>query len=96
MYYQFISIERSVESLLATRDEASVQVIGIFTYERFFVAFQLICHRFCNNQYLQYELERLRPSVSQLVRAVGTIPATTARERLAQSEIAKKVHSSIK
>jgi len=63
VYYQFISIERSVESLLATRDEASVQ----------------------------YELERLRPSVSQLVRAVGTIPATTARERLAQSEIAKKV-----
>ena len=29
--------------------------------------------------------------MSQLVRAVGTIPATTARERLAQSEIAKKV-----
>ena len=26
VYYQFISIERSVESLLATRDEASVQV----------------------------------------------------------------------
>ena len=45
---------------------------------------------------LQYELERLRPSVSQLVRAVGTIPAATARERLAQSEIAKKVHSRIK
>ena len=42
---------------------------------------------------MQYELERLRPSVSQLVRAVGTIPATTARERLAQSEIAKKVHN---
>ena len=45
---------------------------------------------------MQYELERLRPSVSQLVRAVGTIPATTARERLAQSEIAKKVHNSLK
>ena len=45
-----------------------------------------------HNTYLQYELERLRPSVSQLVRAVGTIPAATARERLAQSEIAKKVH----
>ena len=30
VYYQFISIERSVESLLATRDEASVQV-EIFT-----------------------------------------------------------------
>ena len=44
---------------------------------------------------MQYELERLRPSVSQLVRAVGTIPATTARERLAQSEIAKKVRGSI-
>ena len=44
---------------------------------------------------MQYELERLRPSVSQLVRAVGTIPATTARERLAQSEIAKKVHNSL-
>ena len=26
VYYQFITIERSVESLLATRDEASVQV----------------------------------------------------------------------
>ena len=46
-----------------------------------------------HNIYLQYELERLRPSVSQLVRAVGTIPAATARERLAQSEIAKKVHN---
>ena len=45
--------------------------------------------------HMQYELERLRPSVSQLVRAVGTIPATTARERLAQSEIAKKVRGSI-
>ena len=31
--------------------------------------------------------------MSQLVRAVGTIPATTARERLAQSEIAKKVRN---
>ena len=49
MYYQFISIERSVESLLATRDEASVQV-GVFKFthspQEFFV-FQLFCHRFC-------------------------------------------------
>ena len=40
---------------------------------------------------VQYELERLRPSVSGLCRAVATIPVTSARERLAQSEIAKKV-----
>jgi len=63
VYYQFICVERSVGSLLASRDETSVQ----------------------------YELERLRPSVSGLCRAVATIPVTTARERLAQSEIAKKV-----
>ena len=52
-----------------------------------------ICVGEIQNLYSQYELERLRPSVSQLVRAVGTIPAATARERLAQSEIAKKVHN---
>ena len=40
---------------------------------------------------LQYELEKLRPSVSSLCRAVGNIPVDTPRERLAQSEIAKKV-----
>ena len=40
---------------------------------------------------LQYELEKLRPAVSRLCRAVSSIPVTTAKERLAQSEIAKKV-----
>jgi len=40
---------------------------------------------------LQYQLERLRPAVSRLCRAVSSIPVITAKERLAQSEIAKKV-----
>ena len=40
---------------------------------------------------LQYQLERLRPAVSRLCRAVSTIPTTSPKERLAQSEIAKKV-----
>jgi len=38
-----------------------------------------------------YDLERLRPDVSQLCRAVSKIPVTSCKERLAQSEIAKKV-----
>ena len=38
-----------------------------------------------------YDLERLKPDVTQLCRAVSSIPVATARERLAQSEIAKKV-----
>ena len=40
---------------------------------------------------LQYQLEKLRPAVSRLCRAVSTIPTNTNKERLAQSEIAKKV-----
>ena len=40
---------------------------------------------------LQYELERLRPAVSRLCRAVSSIPVNTAKESLAQSETAKKV-----
>jgi len=40
---------------------------------------------------LQYELEQLRPNVSTLCRAVGKLPVETPKERLAQSEIAKKV-----
>ena len=40
---------------------------------------------------LQYQLEKLRPAVSRLCRAVSTIPTSTPKERLAQSEIAKKV-----
>ena len=40
---------------------------------------------------LHYQLEKLRPAVSRLCRAVASIPVTTAKERLAQSEIAKKV-----
>lgn len=63
VFHQFISIERAVAALLASRDEAAVQ----------------------------YELERLRPGVSALCRSVATVPAASARERLAQSEIAKKV-----
>ena len=42
---------------------------------------------------LHYQLEKLRPAVSRLCRAVASIPVTTAKERLAQSEIAKKVRS---
>ena len=34
VYYQFITIERSVESLLATRDEASVQVETFTHFDR--------------------------------------------------------------
>ena len=45
---------------------------------------------------LQYQLERLRPAVSRLCRAVSSIPVVTAKERLAQSEIAKKVNREIK
>ena len=41
---------------------------------------------------LQYQLEKLRPAVARLCRAVSTIPVSTAKERLAQSEIAKKVN----
>ena len=44
---------------------------------------------------LQYQLEKLRPAVSRLCRAVSTIPANTNKERLAQSEIAKKVSISV-
>ena len=44
---------------------------------------------------LQYQLERLRPAVSRLCRAVSTIPTTSPKERLAQSEIAKKVCSAL-
>ena len=40
---------------------------------------------------LQYQLEMLKPAVSRLCRAVSTIPTNTPKERLAQSEIAKKV-----
>jgi len=40
---------------------------------------------------IHYELEKLKPSVSSLCRAVGHIPVETPKERLAQSEIAKKV-----
>jgi nuclear pore complex protein Nup98-Nup96 len=40
---------------------------------------------------VQYELEKLKPSVSSLCRAVGYLPVDTPKERLAQSEIAKKV-----
>lgn len=40
---------------------------------------------------LQYQLERLRPAVARLCRAVSSIPVITAKERLSQSEIAKKV-----
>ena len=42
---------------------------------------------------LHYQLEKLRPAVSRLCRAVASIPVTTAKERLTQSEIAKKVCS---
>ena len=44
-----------------------------------------------DDQSLQYQLEKLRPAVSRLCRAVSTIPANTPKDRLAQSEIAKKV-----
>ena len=44
---------------------------------------------------LQYQLERLRPAVSRLCRAVSTIPTTSPKERLAQSEIAKKVRQRV-
>ena len=40
---------------------------------------------------LHYQLEKLRPAVSRLCRAVASIPVTITKERLAQSEIAKKV-----
>ena len=40
---------------------------------------------------LHYQLEKLRPAVSRLCRAVSTIPTNSPKERLAQSEIAKKV-----
>ena len=44
---------------------------------------------------LQYQLEKLRPAVARLCRAVSTIPVSTAKERLAQSEIAKKVNRNL-
>lgn len=44
---------------------------------------------------LQYQLEKLKPAVSRLCRAVSTIPVTNPKERLAQSEIAKKVQKKI-
>ena len=40
---------------------------------------------------LQYQMEKLKPAVSRLCRSVATIPVNTPKERLAQSEIAKKV-----
>ena len=40
---------------------------------------------------LQYELEKLKPNVSSLCRAVGHLPVDCPKDRLAQSEIAKKV-----
>ena len=44
---------------------------------------------------LQYELEKLKPSVSSLCRAVGHLPVESPTERLAQSEIAKKVKKNL-
>ena len=40
---------------------------------------------------LGYEIERLRPRVTSLCGRVGSLPSSTAKERLCQSEIAKKV-----
>ena len=62
VFYQFISVEKTVSSLLEARDELT----------------------------LQYELEKLKPSVSSLCRSVGKLPVETTKEQLAQSEIAKK------
>ena len=40
---------------------------------------------------IQYQVERLRPGLASLCRAVASIPVSGPRQRLAQSEIAKKV-----
>jgi hypothetical protein len=39
----------------------------------------------------RYELERLKPAVSNLCKRISGLPVTSSKQRLAQSEIAKKV-----
>jgi hypothetical protein len=40
---------------------------------------------------LRYELERLKPAASNLCGRISSLPVTSTKQRLAQSEIAKKV-----
>ena len=41
-----------------------------------------------------YELERLKPLVTNLCRTISNLPVNNTKQRLAQSEIAKKVNQS--
>ena len=40
---------------------------------------------------IRYELERLKPAASNLCGRISSLPVTSSKQRLAQSEIAKKV-----